>query len=73
MVSEKLVETNESEDKQRSFFARFGEGRWYAILPNMEVGLRRAGAEVYVTPVSDAEECTRGSGIEVVTQPNPTS
>lgn len=67
------MEKNESEFKQRSFFARFGKGRWYAILPNMEVGLRRAGAEVYVTLVSDAEECTRGSGIDVVTQPNSTS
>jgi hypothetical protein len=57
-VSEKSKQISESGVKQQCLFAKFGDGRWYAILPNMETGLCKAGAEVCVMPVAGAMEET---------------
>jgi len=63
LVVEIMIKANAAEVKQRTLFARFGDGRWYAILPEMEAGLRKAGAEVSVMPLVDAEEGIAVSGV----------
>lgn len=55
-MNDKSMQTNEVGVKQQCLFAKFGDGRWYAIPPGMEAGLRKAGAEVCAMPVSDAVE-----------------
>ncbi|MFC0167596.1 hypothetical protein ACFFKC_05835 [Pseudoduganella danionis] len=55
-MNKELMQTNESDGKQQLMFAKFGDGRWYAILPGMEVGLRKAGAEVCLIPENVAVE-----------------
>lgn len=55
-MSEKSKQTSEPSVKQQCLFAKFGDGRWYAILPGMELGLRKAGAEVCVMPLDGAAQ-----------------
>lgn len=52
-VDEDFPQAQRPAVKQQCMFAKFGDGRWYAILPAMETALRKAGAEVRPILVND--------------------
>lgn len=45
-VNENSTPVRGPSNPQQRMYAKSGEGRWYAILPGMEVQLRKAGADV---------------------------
>jgi len=54
-VSEEAISDRKAADKQLRMFAKFGNGRWYAILPEMEASFRKAGADVSTLAVETAD------------------
>jgi hypothetical protein len=60
-VSERAISGRKAADKQLRMFAKFGNGRWYAILPEMEESFRKAGADVSSLAVELADEELRPS------------
>lgn len=58
-VSEQAISGRKATGKKLRMFAKFGNGRWYAILPEMEDSFRKAGADVSSLAVEMvAEELT---------------
>jgi len=55
-VDNEFLQTLRPAVKQQCMFAKFGDGRWYAILPSMETALRNAGAEVCLIPINGGNE-----------------
>lgn len=52
-VSEEPLHADQQIVERQCMFARFKDGRWYAIPLDMEDALRKAGAEVGLMPTED--------------------
>lgn len=56
IVSDQTISGRIAGDKQPRVFAKFGAGRWYAILPEMEESFLKAGADVSTLAVEMVDE-----------------
>lgn len=55
-MTEQVILGGKAADKQLRMFAKFGAGRWYAILPGMEESFRKAGADISTLAVEMVDE-----------------